>query len=69
MEIFIVGFQMTSRWQCLGPRIIHRELCERLPFINRFANKAAILISIVSKDIVGCSADMYLHPEHPIIAI
>ena len=32
--------------------------------IDLFADKAAILISIVSKDIMGC-----LPPGHPIIAI
>ena len=39
--------------------------------IDLFADTAAILISIVSKDIMGCSGqiDTYLSPGYPIIAI
>ena len=40
--------------------------------IDLFADTVAILISIVSKDIMGCSGgkiNMYLPPGHPIIAI
>ena len=40
--------------------------------IDRFADTAAILISVVSKGIMGCSGgkvNMHFAPEHPIIAI
>jgi len=37
-----------------------KQWIKRIP-INRFADKAAILISVVSKDIMGCSgADEYV---------
>ena len=44
-----------------------------MQLIDRFADTVAILISVVSKDIMGCSGGggkliLYLPPEHPIIA-
>ena len=43
-----------------------------MQLIDRFTDTVAILISVVSKDIMGCSGGqiniVFAPPEHPIIA-
>ena len=61
METFIVGVHMTSRWPYLCPKIILRELCDRLPLISvKTKQKAAIITWEEMKNNSLFSRDIYL---------